>query len=71
MKLLICPFDNLYIHVLLVIFIFMLLALQVASIEVEVGGVVARIFPFQHSIQATSFLRYAFLTNCMHIVYLI
>ena len=36
MTLLICPFDNLYVNILLEIFISMLLTLQVASIEVVV-----------------------------------
>ena len=36
---LICPFDKLYVHILLEIFISMLLALQVVAIEVIVVNI--------------------------------
>jgi hypothetical protein len=40
MTLSICPFDNLYIYILLEIFNLMLLALQVVAIELVVGTIV-------------------------------
>ena len=40
MTVVICPFDNLYIHVLLEIFILILFALQVVVVEVVVDIVV-------------------------------
>jgi len=40
MKLLVCPFDNLYVHILLEIFILMLLALEVVAIVAVVVVIV-------------------------------
>ena len=40
MLLRICPFDNLYVHILIEIFVSMLLALEVVAIEVVVAVVV-------------------------------